>query len=127
MNNLLKIDFQIIGSPIPPKEISKLLCIKPDVALLKGERNKELCLPRNNLWAVESKVKSEELEDHWKDIKLELEKATQEIKKLSNFNTIIKISIVIQGNRIPSITIPPDLSRFAGDVNASIDVDHLQS
>lgn len=127
MSKIEKIDFQIIDSSIPPKEITRLLGVSPDVELLKGERNKEFCLPRMNLWALSSKNEYVDLQGHWDEIKDCLLRVVDEINRVAKFG-VVKITIVVTGRgRLPSIMIPVDLSKFAGQINAVIDIDHLQS
>ena len=126
MKSELKISFQIVGSKTPPSEITQLLNIKPKVELLQGQKNPTLVLPRQNTWAIESNALSDEVFDHWESIKEKLIKSEDKIKEILKSGHA-KITIVINSEgRIPSIIIPPDLSRFAADINAIIDIDHLQ-
>lgn len=123
---ILQIDFQLLGTSVAPKEISRIIEIIPDKALLKGERNLKIGLPRHNIWSIRSKSSSEEIVDHWKTLEDALIKAKEEIREISKTGKA-RITIIIKGaGRVPPITIPPEMSEFAGFINAEIDIDHLQ-
>ena len=94
--------------------------------LIQGERNKELNLPRKNVWSIKSKVQSEVLAEHWEDLEKALEQSKEAIKDVARTGQAVLTVVVTGGKRIPSIQIPPKMSMFAGFVNAVIDIDHLQ-
>jgi hypothetical protein len=126
MKNDVEIDFQLWATSIPPKEISKRTGITPDVELLRGERNNKLNLPRENLWALRSNVKSDLVADHWSQLEQVLGGHKDVLRELSQTG-IAKITIIVNGAaRMPSIIIPPAMSSFAAFLNAVIDIDHLQ-
>lgn len=122
----MQLDFQLLGTTIAPKEISRVTGISPDIELNQGERNKELNLPRQTVWSIKSKVQSEVLADHWEDLEKSLEKSQEAIKDVAQTGRAVLTIVVTGGKRIPSIQIPPKMSLFAGFVNAVIDIDHLQ-
>lgn len=123
----IQIDFQLLGTAIPPKEISKALEIIPDTALLRGERNPKIGLPRSNLWSIRSHSASDEVSEHWKTLEPALFKAKDRIREIAKTGRA-KITIIVEGpGRLPSLTIPPEMSYFAGYVNSEIDIDHLQN
>lgn len=122
----MQLDFQLLGTTIVPKEISRITGISPDVELIQGERNKELNLPRKNVWSIKSKVQSEVLAEHWEDLEKALEQSKEAIKDVARTGQAVLTVVVTGGKRIPSIQIPPKMSMFAGFVNAVIDIDHLQ-
>lgn len=127
MNTELKLDFQLLGTSIPPKEITHLTGITPDTALLKGERNAKLILPRLNIWSVESHSNSDSLADHWSELESLLSGSTESIRDIATTG-IARLTVVINNTkRIPPLTIPASMSKFASQVNAEIDIDHLQS
>ena len=127
MKNKIGISFRLFGSSVSPKEITRLTAILPTTALLEGERNAELNLPRKNLWTIESTIDSEVFEDHWESLKYLLIKSQEVLREISATGSAT-LSIVIDSSyRLPSITIPPSMSAFASYVNAAIDIDHLQS
>jgi len=122
----MQLDFQLLGTTIVPNEISRVTGISPDVELKQGERNKELNLPRQNVWSIKSKVQSEVLAEHWEDLEKALEPSKEVIKDVAQTGRAVLTVVVTGGKRIPSIQIPPEMSLFAGFVNAVIDIDHLQ-
>lgn len=122
----LQIDFQLLGTTIPPKEISKALEIIPDTALLQGERNPKLGLPKSNIWSIRSNSPSNEILEHWRSLEPALVKTKDRIREIAKTGRA-KITILIGGEgRIPSLTIPPEMSEFAGFIRSEIDIDHLQ-
>ncbi len=126
LENSLEIDFQLLGTTVPPKEVTRRTGITPDVELMQGERNQKLDLPRLNIWSIRSKVRSDDVADHWRDLESTLIGSKEVIKEIAQTGSA-KLTIIIQsGQRIPSIIIPPSMSSFAGFVNAVIDIDHLQ-
>ncbi|CAN7531288.1 DUF4279 domain-containing protein [Aquipseudomonas alcaligenes] len=126
MNASLQIDFQLLGTTAPPKDISKIIDIIPDTALLQGERNPARGLPRQNIWSIRSNASSSDLADHWKSLEAALVKAKEKIREIAMTGRARMTIIVSDENRIPPITIPPAMSEFAGFINAEIDIDHLQ-
>jgi hypothetical protein len=126
MKNDVRIDFQLLGTTISPKEISKITGITPSVELMRGERNGKLDLPRQNIWSIESQVNSDDVVDHWNSLAAVLINSKDKFKEIAKTGSA-KLTLVINSSqRVPSITIPPSMSEFAGFVNAVIDIDHLQ-
>ncbi len=122
----VQIDFQLLDTEVLPKDISKRTGISPDVEMLEGERNKKLNLPRCNIWSIRSHAKSDEVADHWGELESVLLSSSDDIKNIAETGTA-KFTIIINSDqRVPSIMIPPAMSKFAGFVNAVIDIDHLQ-
>ncbi|RUR68815.1 DUF4279 domain-containing protein [Variovorax guangxiensis] len=126
IKRLMQLDFQLLGTTTPPKEISTATGISPDVELEQGERNRELNLPRQNVWSIKSKVKSEVLAEHWEDLERSLKPSIVAIKDAAQTGRAVFTVVVTGEGRIPSIQIPSGMSMFAGLVNAVIDIDHLQ-
>ena len=121
----IQIDFQLLGTEKLPEDISKKIGICPDVEMLKGVRNEELVLPRANIWAIRSQAKSDEVADHWHELEKKLTNSDGVIKDIAR-SGVAKLTIIINSNkRVPSIIIPVSMSRFAGFIEAIIDVDHL--
>lgn len=126
MKNSIRLDFQLLGTTVSPQEISKITGVTPDTELLRGQRNKERDLPRQNLWSLESHVDSNDVEEHWSSLEKVLNGAKEHFKEIGKTGRT-KITIVVQGGtRLPSIAIPSSMSKFAGFVEAEIDIDHLQ-
>ena len=126
MKTDLKIDFQLLDTSIPPNEITKITGIIPDTELVQGERNKALNLPRQNIWSIESQADSDDIDDHWKNLKEIIQGSKDSLREIAKTG-MAKFTIVINSNqRIPPISIPPAMSEFAGFINAVIDIDHLQ-
>ena len=122
----MRIDFQLLGTLVTPKDISKRTGIKPHVELLRGERTNALDLPRQNLWSIGTHSESDEVKEHWMQIESILNCAREEIRKIAETG-MAKLTIVLpRSDRIPSLQIPVEMSAFAGYVNAIIDIDHLQ-
>ncbi|UXY15342.1 DUF4279 domain-containing protein [Chitiniphilus purpureus] len=125
--DLIKIDFQLLGTDISPSEISKITGIIPSVALMRGERNKARDLPRQNIWSVQSQIESDEVSDHWRGLQDRLHGNQDVIRQIAETG-IARLSIIIKGGiRVPSIQIPVEMSAFAGYVGAVIDIDQLQA
>ncbi len=120
----VQIDFQLLGTTILPKDISEMTGITPEVEFKKGERNEKRGLPRTNIWSIRSHAKSDELVDHWMDLATTLENSKDAIKDIAKTGTAKFTLIVNSSERIPPLMIPPEMSRFAGFVDAVIDIDH---
>lgn len=127
MKTCVQIDFQLLGTEIAPKEITKILGVVPEVELLRGERNQARDLPRQNTWAIRSNSESDELEDHWETLYHLLNKSKEAVRDIARTGRAKFTLIVNSKDRIPPITIPSSMSEFAGYVDAVIDIDHLQS
>jgi hypothetical protein len=126
MKNDIKIDFQLLGTTIPPKEISRLTGIKPDTELMRGERNGKMNLPRQNIWSIQSHVGSDDVAAHWVELEVVLKSAKEKLREIAATGRA-RITLVISSKqRIPSIMIPASMSEFAGFINAVIDIDHIQ-
>lgn len=122
----MKLDFQLLGTSVVPKEISRRTGIDPDTQLMRGERNATLDLPRQNVWSVESHVESDDVSEHWADIERSLQKSSEEIREIAKTGTAKLTLVLSRSERLPSLQIPPAMSAFAGFVNAIIDIDQLQ-
>ncbi len=127
MKNNVKIDFQLLGTSFAPKEISKITKIVPDTELMRGERNAQLDLPRLNIWSIMSQAKSDDLADHWAYLEPILIGAKDEIREIAKTGNAKLTLVITCKRRIPSIIIPASMSKFAGFINAVIDIDHIQS
>lgn len=126
MKNDVELDFQLWATSIPPRRISELTKIQPDIQLLKGGRNSNLVLPRENLWAIRSKVTSDKVEDHWDELEGILFGEKEALREVARTGSA-KLTIIINSNlRIPSIIIPPRMSAFAAFLGAFIEIDHIQ-
>jgi hypothetical protein len=126
--SIIYIDFLLWGTEITPKEISERTGIMPDVGFMKGERNPYLVLPRENLWSISSRsrVESDIVSDHWDYLRGILMCKEYILKEIAQTG-MAKLTVVINSPpRIPSIIIPPEMSTFAGFIDAIIDIDHLQ-
>ncbi|NHQ88716.1 DUF4279 domain-containing protein [Iodobacter sp. HSC-16F04] len=127
MKNIVQIDFQLLGTRVLPKEISKKIEIVPDVELMRGERNKERDLPRQNIWSIRSQENSDDVADHWHNLEGILNNSREIIKEIAETGSARLTIIINSHHRVPSIIIPSSMSEFAGFINAEIDIDHLQS
>lgn len=122
----MKLDFQLLGTSVVPREISRRTGIVPHTQLARGERNAALDLPRQNVWSIESRVDSDEVREHWAEIEPALQRSRDELREIAKTGTA-KLTVVLgRSERIPPLQIPPAMSEFAGFVNAVIDIDHLQ-
>lgn len=126
MKTDVEIDFELYATTVAPKEISKITGIDADVCLLKGERNKELCLPRENRWSIRSHVNSNDVKDHWRYLENILIDKKYILRDLARTGVAIITLIVNSPMRIPPISIPPNMSDFAAFLGANIEIDHLQ-
>lgn len=126
MKNNVEIGFLLSGTTITPKEISRITGIVPDTELMRGERNKQLDLPRLNIWSIRSKAHSDDVADHWASLEPMLKGAKEAIKEIAKTGQAKLTLIITSKRRIPPITIPQSMSEFAGFINAVIDIDHMQ-
>lgn len=126
MKNDVEIDFELWATEMHPVEISRLTGIDADVCLGKGERNKEIGLPRENRWSLRSNVQSDSVLDHWEDLEKLLGGRKKLLKRISETGSVRITLIVNSASRIPSISIPPAMSAFAAFMRANIEIDHLQ-
>lgn len=127
MKTCVQIDFQLLGTKLAPKEITKILGAVPEVELLRGERNSLKDLPRQNTWAIRSNVESDEVGDHWESLRPLLSRSRDAIRDIA-MTGCAKFTLIIDSkDRVPPITIPSSMSEFAGYINAVIDIDHIQS
>jgi hypothetical protein len=127
MDYIVRIDFQLLGTSLSPKEITGLTGILPDTELKRGERDKARDLPRQSIWSKMSHVHSDDISAHWDDLGSFLSGYSEILKGVADTGKA-KLTIVVKSHdRIPSIQIPPEMSRFAGSVGAVIDIDHIQS
>lgn len=124
MEHNVQIDFQLLGTTVLPNDISHMTGITPDDEWVKGERNKKLGLPKCNIWSIRSHAKSDELTEHWLDLSEKLVNSKSVIKDIAETGTVKFTLIVNSSERIPPLTIPPEMSEFAGFVGAEIDIDH---
>jgi hypothetical protein len=122
----MKIDFQLLGTDVLPKEISRRTGIRPHTEFARGERNPRLDLPRLNVWSIESCVNSDEILDHWAQLGPTLLEAKEEIREIAKSGKAMLTVVIASTERLPSLQIPPAMSAFAGFVNAIIDIDQLQ-
>ena len=126
MEHDIQIDFQLLGTKVLPEDITKKTGVSPDVEMLQGERNEKLNLPRCNIWSIRSNVASDELVDHWKELEGKLVNSSESIRDIAKTGEA-KLTIIINSDqRVPSIIIPASMAKFAGFVDAVIDIDHLQ-
>lgn len=122
----MRLDFQLLGTAVLPKEISRRTAIKPDTELERGERNSALDLPRQNVWSLKSHVDSDEVSEHWADLESPLQAARDELREIAKTGTARLTLVLTRSERIPPLLIPPAMSEFAGFVNAIVEIDHLQ-
>lgn len=126
MNTDIEIDFQLLATTIPPREISRLMELQPDAEWAKGERNPLLGLPKVSIWAIRSVASSNQVGDHWRNLDRVLTPKREIVKRISDTGTA-RITIIVSGNvRLPSIIIPPSMSEFAAYLKAEIEIDHQQ-
>jgi hypothetical protein len=127
MKNDVEIDFELWATTIHPREISDRIGIEADVCLAKGERNSKLGLPRENRWSLRSHVQSDSVEDHWRDLERLLVNHKDTLREIAE-TAVARITLIVNNaSRIPPIAIPPAMSAFAAFLNATIEIDHLQS
>lgn len=118
------IDLVLFSNPIPPREISQMVGVTANTALLRGERNKEKDLPRQHIWALYSDAKEGGVEEHWATIEKKFGANWQKFVEISKKGTA-KIAIVIcEENRLslPKVQIPVAMSAAAFELNAEIDI-----
>ena len=126
MKRDIQIDFQLLGTELPPSEITRRIGVTPDLALLRGERNPKLDIPRQSIWSLRSTSFSDRVVDHWHDLEATLCNSKEAIREIGGTG-IVKFTIIVTAeNRLPSLIIPSEMSAFAGFVGAVIDIDHLQ-
>jgi len=118
------LDIVLFGNPMPPKEISAHIGVTATTALLKGERNERLVLPRGNLWSLYSKGGGY-VEDEWAFLKGKLEKSWDKFIGITRLGGETKIAIVIRiMKRMPPVYIPASMVKDAAEMGAIIDVEY---
>jgi hypothetical protein len=122
----IQIDFQLLGTALPPCEITRRIGVKPDMSLLRGESNPALNLPRQSIWSLRSTSSSDKVVDHWRDLEATLRASKEVIREVGHTGSVKFTIIVNTKDRVPSLMIPADMCAFAGFVGAIIDIDHLQ-
>jgi len=126
MERKIYIDFILWNTKIPPKEITKAIDIIPDIELLRGERNKERNLPRQNIWSLESTIDSLYIKDHWKELEYKLNPIKNKLKDITKDCTVKMVIVINAQGYVPDITIPFEMLKFTGYINGVIDVDQMQ-
>lgn len=126
VERIIRVCFALLGTELPPREISQRTGIEPGVELARGERNALMDLPRHHIWALESALKSDEVAEHWGQLGPVLNGARDTIRQIARGGTARFTIVVESRHRLPSIIIPSSMAEFAGYVDAVIDVDHLQ-
>ena len=126
MGKKVFIDFILWETEMPPNEITKQIGVVPDTELLKGERNAERILPRQNLWSLRSTLSSDDISEQWEELSSKLNPAKDTLRDIAK-KGIAKVTIVVttQGY-IPNIILPFEMLDFMGYLDGIIDVDHLQ-
>jgi len=118
------LDIVLFDNPMPPKEISKRIGVTATTALLKGERNERLVLPRGNLWSLYSKGGGY-VEDEWAFLKGKLEKSWREFIEITHLGGETKIAIVVRiMKRMPPVYMPASMVKDAAEMGAIIDVEY---
>jgi len=118
------LDIVLFGNPMPPKEISARIGVTATEALLKGERNERLVLPRGNLWSLYSKGGGY-VEDEWAFLKQKLEKSWDKFIEITHLGGETKIAIVVRiMKRMPPVYIPASMVKDAAEMGAIIDVEY---
>ena len=128
LSYLIQIDFQLSGIESPPNTITQVLGIPPDTALRRGERNRELALPRSNIWSKCSSAPAFDsaLSEHWQNLSGYLAGKEFAIRSITGSGRT-RFSIIVDGSgRVPPLLIPLEMVQFASGVRADIDVDVYQ-
>jgi Domain of unknown function (DUF4279) len=128
MKYAVQIDFQILGSPVDPDEITRRLGTAPDTALRKGERNPSLGLPKGNIWAKRSNAQSTDafLEEHWAALATDFAGKEAALREVAG-NGNIRMTFIVDGSaRFPPLMIPKEMIAFAAAIGADIDIDVYQ-
>jgi len=124
MNTMAEITLEIIlyDNPIPPKEISKRIGVVATEALLKGERNEKLILPRGDLWLLSSKG-GDDVEEEWNYLKSKLGESWHKFTEIAKLSDEARIAIVVRiMERMPPVYIPASMVKDAAEMGANIDV-----
>jgi hypothetical protein len=128
MKYSVQIDLLIRDLSSNPQAITEQLKVQADTALMKGERNPSLGLPKSNIWLKQSEASPADayLEEHWQSLADKFEGKEALIRQAVGQDSV-RLSIIVDGSdRFPPVTIPAGMIRFAGEVGADIDVDVYQ-
>jgi len=118
------LDLILFDNPMPPKEISACLGVTATEALLKGERNERLVLPRGNLWSLYSKGGGY-VEDEWAFLKKKLEKSWDKFIEITQLGGTTKIAVVVRiMSCMPPVYMPASMIKDAAEMGAIIDVEY---
>lgn len=120
----LQISLSLDSNPIPPREISRLLGVEPHTALLQGERNRELDLSRHNIWSIRSNASLETVGEQWKEFVARFGQKWSELVEISKRGAVNITIIVDATSHLPSVIIPPEMSKAAYLLNSVIDIDY---
>ena len=118
--------FKIRGDNINPAIINDTLGVEESEISIKGSMRTNPDSPRTNIWSVESTCYSDDIEKHWEEISDKIGHLATEIVNISNTGDCIFTVYIYTRNRIPPMCLPNSMVKFAGDVGACIDIDHLQ-
>jgi len=101
-----------------------LLGVEPLTALLQGERNRELNLPRQNTWAIRSDASLESVGEQWTELVARFGQKWPDLIEISK-KGVVRITIIVDAtSHLPSVTIPPEMSKAAYLLNSVIDIDY---
>lgn len=126
MASSIRIDFCLFDTAQHPREVTKLLGIKPDKEVGKGERNEKLLLPRQSIWSLMSSEGGMDVEHYWSEIYSKLGPVIEDVESVSK-SASPRITIIINvDGRLPSVIIPPSMSFFASKIGANIDIDYFE-
>ncbi|UXN05143.1 DUF4279 domain-containing protein [Bartonella sp. HY761] len=116
------LSFGLLDNPIPPKDISKLLDIKPYTEMEKGAKNPKNVVPRTNLWIYQTSALPT-LEDEYIEFISIFKSKWQILKEITNEGGNVEISIIVNIlDEYPSIIIPKALIQIASEFRSCIDI-----
>jgi len=118
----ITLEITLFGNPVPPKEISRRIGVIATKAFLKGERNKKLGVPKENLWSLSSKG-GDDVEEEWNYLKSKLGESWYKLTEIAKLGGNTKIAIVVRiMERMPAVYIPASMVKDAAEMGANIDV-----
>ena len=118
--------FMLSNTDVLPSDISILTGITPNTALKRGESNPTKDLPRQNIWIINSDIRSEVVADHWKNVKNKIIHQQTLLRDIGKTGMVVVNIGIKGGSKAPLIPITPDMSTFSGYVGAIIEIDHIQ-
>lgn len=126
-------DFQIAvditGFSFDPNIITEKLEITPHRALRKGEKNKELQLPRHNLWAIRTFPDNFHAypDEHW-DCVMSMFRGNEEYISELGMECSVNFTLLVDANlNVPGFRFDKKIINYISSLNAGLELEYLET